>query len=39
MDHVTAFADRFAIYAKSLQDGIQKTDKLNEMDTNDLYIC
>lgn len=38
MDHVTALADRFAIYAKSLRDGIQKTDELNEMDTNDLYI-
>ena len=38
LDFFTALADRFAIYAKSLRDRIQKTDALNEMDTNDLYI-
>lgn len=38
LDHVTALADRFALYAKHLRDGITQTDTLGEMDTNDLYI-
>lgn len=38
MEHVTALADRFALYAKSLRVYMQKSDDLGEMDTNDLYI-
>lgn len=37
-DHLIALADRFAVYAKHLREGIAKTDELGEMDTNDLYI-
>ncbi len=36
--HVTALADRLAIFAKSLREAINKTDELNDMDTNDLYV-
>ncbi|MBE9139792.1 DNA starvation/stationary phase protection protein Dps [Nodosilinea sp. LEGE 07088] len=37
-DHVVQLADRFAVHAKSLRDGIQATNELGEMDTNDLYV-
>ncbi|MGB7274935.1 MAG: DNA starvation/stationary phase protection protein Dps [Geitlerinemataceae cyanobacterium] len=37
-DHVTALADRFAAYAKSLREGANLAEELKEMDTNDLYI-
>lgn len=36
-DHITALADRYAIYAKLLRDGIAKTDDLGDADTADLY--
>ena len=36
--HITALADRLAIFAKSLREAINKTDALNDMDTNDLYV-
>lgn len=36
-DHVTALADRYAIYAKSLREVIDKTDDLGDADTADLY--
>ncbi len=36
-DHVTALADRYAIYAKLVRDGIAKTDELGDADTADLY--
>ncbi|HEY9615565.1 MAG TPA: DNA starvation/stationary phase protection protein Dps [Microcoleaceae cyanobacterium] len=36
-DHITALADRFAIYAKLLRDGIAQTDELGDADTADLY--
>ncbi|MFN6465504.1 MAG: DNA starvation/stationary phase protection protein Dps [Nostoc sp. DedVER02] len=36
-DHVTALADRYAIYAKHLRDAIAKTDELDDLDTADLY--
>ena len=35
--HVTALADRFAPYAKSLREAMDKTDELGDTDTNDLY--
>ncbi|MBE9078661.1 DNA starvation/stationary phase protection protein Dps [Romeria aff. gracilis LEGE 07310] len=38
MAHVAALADRYASYAKHLRTAIDKTDKLNDQDTNDLYI-
>lgn len=38
LEHVTALADRLAIYAKSLRVNIDKTDQLGDMDTNDLYV-
>ena len=38
MDHITALADRLAIYAKSLRQNICKTDELGDMDTNDLFV-
>lgn len=38
LEHVTALADRLAIYAKSLRVNIDKTDELGDMDTNDLYV-
>jgi len=37
MDHVTALADRFAIYAKSTRSGIEHSDKLGDADTADIY--
>ena len=36
-DHVTALADRFAIYAKSLRENIDFTSELGDADTADLY--
>ncbi|MGI0484792.1 DNA starvation/stationary phase protection protein Dps [Pantanalinema rosaneae CENA516] len=36
-DHIEALADRFAIYAKLLRDGIAQTDELGDADTADLY--
>lgn len=36
-DHIVALADRYAIYAKLLRDGIAKTDDLGDADTADLY--
>lgn len=36
-DHVTALADRYAIYAKLVRQGIAKTDDLGDADTADLY--
>lgn len=36
-DHVTALADRFAVYGKLLRDGIASTDDLDDADTADLY--
>jgi starvation-inducible DNA-binding protein len=36
-DHVSALADRFAIYAKHLREGIAATEELNDADTADLY--
>ncbi len=36
-DHVIALADRFAMYAKHLREGIDKTDDLGDADTADLY--
>ncbi|NJM19087.1 MAG: DNA starvation/stationary phase protection protein Dps [Richelia sp. RM2_1_2] len=38
MQHVTALVERFAAYAKHLREAIDKTDELNEQDTNDLYV-
>ncbi len=37
-EHITALADRLAIYAKSLRQNIDRTDSLGDMDTNDLYV-
>ncbi|XGV96702.1 MAG: DNA starvation/stationary phase protection protein Dps [Leptolyngbya sp. BL-A-14] len=36
-DHVAALADRYAIYAKLVRQGIAKTDDLGDADTADLY--
>ena len=36
--HVTALADRMAIYAKHLREAIDKTGELGDADTNDLYV-
>jgi starvation-inducible DNA-binding protein len=36
-EHVTALADRYAMYAKSVREGIAKTDELGDADTADLY--
>ncbi|MBW4470777.1 MAG: DNA starvation/stationary phase protection protein Dps [Stenomitos rutilans HA7619-LM2] len=36
-DHVVALADRYAIYAKLVREGIAKTDDLGDADTADLY--
>jgi starvation-inducible DNA-binding protein len=36
-DHVIALADRYAAYAKSLRENIDKTDDLGDADTADLY--
>jgi starvation-inducible DNA-binding protein len=38
IEHITALADRLAIYAKSLRQNIDRTDSLGDMDTNDLYV-
>lgn len=35
--HVTALAERFALYAKHVRDAIDKTDDLGDSDTADLY--
>jgi starvation-inducible DNA-binding protein len=37
IDHVTALSDRLALYAKSLREGIGKTDALGDADTADIY--
>ena len=36
-DHVTALADRYAIYGKHVREAIDKTDELGDADTADLY--
>jgi starvation-inducible DNA-binding protein len=36
-DHITALADRFAAYARSLREGADFAEELHDMDTNDLY--
>lgn len=36
-DHIVALADRFAPYAKSLREAIDKTNNLGDADTADLY--
>jgi starvation-inducible DNA-binding protein len=36
-DHIVALADRYAIYGKSLREGIAQTDDLGDADTADLY--
>ena len=36
-EHVTALAERYAIYAKHLREGIDATEKLGDADTADLY--
>ncbi len=38
MEHVTALVERFAAYGKHLREAIDKTDELNDQDTNDLYV-
>jgi starvation-inducible DNA-binding protein len=37
-DHTIALAERLAAYAKHIRDGIAKTNELNDLTTNDLYI-
>jgi starvation-inducible DNA-binding protein len=37
MDHVIALAERFAIYAKSVRNGIEETDELGDAVTADVY--
>ena len=37
MEHVTALADRYAVYGKHLREGIDTTDDLGDADTADLY--
>ncbi len=37
IEHVTALAERFALYAKHLRAGIEQTDQLGDADTADLY--
>ncbi len=37
LEHVTALADRYAIYAKSVRAGIAQTTELGDADTADLY--
>lgn len=37
-DHITALAERFAVYGKSLREGANLAEELRDMDTNDLYI-
>lgn len=36
-DHVTALADRYAPYAKTIREAIDQTDDLGDADTADLY--
>ncbi len=36
-EHISALAERFAIYAEHLRSGIEQTDKLGDADTADLY--
>lgn len=36
-DHVTALADRYAAYAKTVRQAIDQTDELGDADTADLY--
>ncbi|MEO0457920.1 MAG: DNA starvation/stationary phase protection protein Dps [Cyanobacteria bacterium P01_A01_bin.114] len=36
-DHVSALADRLALYAKSLRENIDRTAELGDADTSDLY--
>ena len=36
-DHVTALAERFALYAKHLREAIDETDNAGDADTADLY--
>jgi len=37
-DHITALADRFAAYARSLREGADLAEEFHDLDTNDLYI-
>ena len=37
VEHVTALADRFGVYAKHVRDAIDRTDKIGDADTADLY--
>lgn len=37
VEHVTALADRFGVYAKHLREAIDQTDELGDADTADLY--
>ena len=37
MEHVTALADRYGIFAKHLREGIAATEELGDADTADLY--
>lgn len=37
VEHITALADRYAIFAKHVRDAIAKTDDLGDADTADLY--
>lgn len=37
VEHVTALADRYALYAKHLREAIDATDEMGDADTADLY--
>ena len=37
IDHITALADRFALYAEHLRNQIDRTAELGDQDTSDLY--
>ena len=37
VEHVTALADRFGVYAKHVRDAIDRTDEIGDADTADLY--
>lgn len=37
-DHLNALAERLALYGKHLREGIAEADKLDDQDTNDLYV-
>ena len=37
IEHVTALADRFSVYAQHVREAIDSTDKLGDADTADLY--